>query len=120
MGLPHAKMKVEIMRAIESAGGRRYGHLGAARCFFLARECRDEIRLPSSAAVSGKRLFNVVGIWSNVRPDESNQDSTPVERFLVEQFTAAVVELADLRLIHYSHRAVDKVLTPLMRLRVIE
>jgi hypothetical protein len=86
----------------------------------IARQCRDKVWFPGSAAIIGKRLFNVVGIWSNVRPDESNKDSPPVERFLVEEFATAVLELADLRLIHYTHCAVDKVLTPLMRLRIIE
>src|ERR1700730_2162403 len=48
------------------------------RCFFIARQCCDKIRLPGLAAVSGKRLFYVVGIRSNVRPYESNKDSPPV------------------------------------------
>ncbi|MDF2433480.1 MAG: hypothetical protein JWP44_3111 [Mucilaginibacter sp.] len=62
----------------------------------------------------------MVGILSNVRPDESNQDSPPVERFLVEELATAVLELADLRLIHYTRAADSKVLSPLMRLRTIK
>src|ERR1700722_2791216 len=119
MSLPHAKIKVEIVRPIGCAWGRRRGHLVAGRCL-LARQCRDKIWFPGSAAVVGKRLFNVVGIWSNVRPDKSNKDSPSVERLLVEEFATAVLELADLRLIHYTNCAVDKVLTPLMRLRPVK
>src|SRR5579863_5582809 len=62
----------------------------------------------------------MVGIWSNVRPQEANEDSATIERLLVEEFAAAALELADRGLIKNTLRAVRKVLTPLMRLRVIE
>lgn len=66
---------------------------------FFARQCCDEIGLPGPAVIVGKGLFHAVKIGGDIRPHESNQDGPPVERFLVEEFSAAVLELADPRLI---------------------
>jgi hypothetical protein len=50
----------------------------------------------------------------NVRPHKPNENGTPIERFLVGEFSAAILEFAEHRLIQNAHRAVGKILTPVM------
>jgi hypothetical protein len=93
--------------------------LKAALIDFLASSFRGK-PLPRLADVIGIRLFVSVRIGRDVTPDSSHQDQPAIERVLVEELASPVLKRADQGRINNAHLAIDKDLTPLMRLRVVE
>jgi hypothetical protein len=55
----------------------------------------DPVYFPGFAAIFGEGLFKVSGIWSDVGPNISNEDSSAIERLLIEELTTSVLELTD-------------------------
>ena len=55
-----------------------------------------------------------------VTPDSSHQDRPAIERILLEELGSPVLKRADQGRVNNAHLAIDKDLTPLMRLRVVE
>jgi HlyD family secretion protein len=60
----------------------------------------------------------MVGIWSDVRKDVSNQDSFAIKQFLVDKLAVAVFELADHGSVHGTVVAAGDIKVPLEFVRV--
>ena len=88
--------------------------------FFVTRQGSYKVWLPGSASIVRKRLLNMMRIWSDIRPDDSNEDRSIIECFLIEKLPPPILELTDHRLIQDAGCAVGKILTPLMRLRIVK
>jgi hypothetical protein len=65
------------------------------RSFLQPRVRRDPVRLPGFASVVGERLLEVARVGSDVRDDESDEDGPAIERFLIEELSAPVLEFAN-------------------------
>jgi hypothetical protein len=93
--------------------------LKAARIVFLASSFRG--RPPSTSCRRPRNtIFVGVRIARDVTPDTSHHDRPAIERVLVEELASPVLKRADQGRIHNAHLAIDKDLTPLIRLRVVE
>jgi len=62
----------------------------------------------------------VIGVGSDVRPDEANEDGFAVVSFLTIEFATTVLELADERCVQGAIIDIGERLAPLMGLGVIE
>ena len=56
----------------------------------------DPVHFPRLTTIFGERLFEVGGVLGHLRPDVANEDHSAVEGVLGEEFTASVLELAEL------------------------
>jgi len=93
---------------------------GFAGFIFDARIGVDPVHLPGLAAIGGEGLFRAPGVRRHRREDESNQDRSAIERFLVVKLTAAVLELADHRLAQGAGIAAGEVQAPLAGLGIVK
>src|SRR5437899_585972 len=57
--------------------------------------CRDPVHFPGFATVIRECLFETARVRSDVRNYESNKNGSAIQCFLVEKFTASILELAD-------------------------
>src|ERR1700677_2164421 len=103
---------------VASLGSERRGNRRNGR--FFASEVCDEGGSPGCAAVIGVGLLVAVGVRRDVRPDTADQNGLAVEGVLGEEFAATLFERANGGRIQNAGLAVDKRLTPLMGLRVVE
>src|ERR1700722_20923597 len=90
------------------------------RSWFCSGQGRGEIWFPGFSAVVGEGLFEMVGIRSDVRPDNPNEDGSAVVRLLIVELAAAILEFTDGRCADRAVAAVGKIQAPLMRLRVVQ
>src|SRR5215471_5213497 len=81
---------------------------------------RNERWLPSLATIVRVGFLVAVGIRGDVGPHATHKNRAVIERVLTEQFTAAILENADARLVKDAEPAIDISLTPLMRLRIVK
>jgi len=75
---------------------------------------------PGGAAVVGVVLCILVGVGGNVGPYSANENCLAFERVGGEDFGAAVFEFTDEGWAKVGGFAVDELLAPLVRLRVVE
>src|SRR5258708_20188109 len=76
---------------------RRRARLKSAR--FVSSIChpgegRDPVHLPGLAAILRERLFKAEGLRGDVRKNKSHLDGSAVERFLVVELAAPILEPA--------------------------
>src|SRR4051794_15251429 len=81
---------------------------------------RYPVQLPGLAAIGGKRLLEMNRILRDVRDDKSHQNCAPVERFLIIELPAAILEFTDRRNRHCPGSAVREIETPLMGFGIVE
>ncbi len=62
----------------------------------------------------------MLGIWTDVLKDVSNQDDFAIVRFLVDKLASSIFEFTDHRLGQGTVSAVGKIETPLMGLGIVE
>jgi hypothetical protein len=67
----------------------------------------------------GVGLLDVIGVASDVGPDEANEDGSAVISFLTVEFAATVIELADERYVQGAIIDIVERLAPLMGLGVV-
>lgn len=79
----------------------------------------DPIHFPGFAAIVRERLFEMTGIRLNVGDDEPHENRPAIPRFLVEEFTTPIFELADGRLAQNPAFTVGKIQGPLVRLGIV-
>lgn len=99
-----------------------YGFAGFCSGLILhSRLVCDPVHFPRLTTIFGERLFEVGGVLGHFRPDVANEDHSAVEGVLGEEFTASVLELADIgRAAQTSLFAVGPVQAPLAGFRVIK
>ena len=61
-----------------------------------------------------------MGVWRDIRPDGADQDRSPIERILLDQFAPAVGKAADHGSLELPDGAVGKIHAPLTGLGVVE
>src|SRR5262249_48198324 len=81
---------------------------------------RNPVDLPGLAAVLREGLLESVGVRGDVGEHVAHQDQASVERFLVEEFAAAVVELPDSGLPDPAYPAVGEIQAPLVSLWIVQ
>jgi len=84
------------------------------------RVYRDPVDLPGLAPVIRECLFETARIPSDVRPDISHENGSPVQCFLIEELAAPILELTDRGLAQRAAAAVGRVETPLVGLGIVE
>src|ERR1700723_997811 len=99
------------------AHGREMGSHGS---FILSGQSRNESRRPRFAAVVGVRFLVMMGVRLDVRPDTTHQNRSAIHGIRGVQFAAAIMEGADGGRAQYPDSAVDEILTPLVRLGIVE
>jgi len=85
-----------------------------------ARISRDPVYFPCLAAVLREGLFEMAGVWRDVRNHEANENRPAVEHLLIEKLAASILELANRRRAHRTSAAVGEVEAPLMRFGIVE
>src|SRR6266498_1213938 len=83
-------------------------------------KCHHPIDFPASSGVGGEVLFEAGRTWSDVHDTVACEDRSDIEQFLIEEFAAPVLEVADHRLCHDAVVAVRPVQGPLARLAVVK
>src|SRR5262249_11125111 len=91
-----------------------------ARLLLDARVDGDPVHLPGPPAVIGVRLLEAARVRRDVGDHEAHEDGAAVERLLVVELAAAVLERADRRRAQGAGPDVGEVEAPLPRLGVVE
>src|ERR1022692_324283 len=116
VNLPTTKLEIKIVLPIWFGGSG----LAFARTIFHSCVGRHPVHFPRLAPISGERLFKTARIRGDVCYDESNQDSSTMNGFLVKKLATSILELADRGLAKCTVVAIGKIEAPLAGLGIIE
>src|SRR6516165_8172770 len=121
MNLPGANLEIKtVLLLVLPCGSELNARCRCVGCVCHARVSRDPVHFPGLASVVGEGLLKSARIRSDVRNNKTNKDSPVVECFLVKEFAASILELADRGLTYRSVVAIREVEAPLMGLRVVQ
>ena|SRR5216683_4266349 len=118
VNFPGAHLEVKI--ALPSRGSRLKA--GSRRLRFICHPCvgRDPVHFPSLASIVREGLLKTARIRRDVRYNEPNKDGSAIQCFLVVEFAASILELADRGLAQSAVVAVGKIEAPLVGLWIVE
>ena len=109
-----------IMWAFLQIGWLRGTAFGLFLYFAFPRQGCDKVWLPGFASITRKRLFEMMRVRCDIRPDHSDQDRATIECLLIEKLSAPILELTNHRWVQDTDTTVGKILCPLMRLRIVK
>src|SRR5713226_6048577 len=118
VNFPTTHLEVEI--ALPSRGSRLKAGSRRLRFICHACVCRDPVHFPGLASIVREGLFKTAGIRRDVRYNEPNKGGSAIQCFLVVEFAASILELADCGLAQGAVVAVGKIEAPLVGLWIIE
>ncbi len=118
VNFPTTHLEVKIV--LPSRGSRLKA--GSRRLRFICQPCvcRDPVHFPSLASIVREGLFKTAGTRRDVRYNEPNKDGSAIQCFLVVEFAASILELADRGLAQGAVVAVGKIEAPLVGLWIVE
>src|ERR1700719_551171 len=118
VNFPIAHLEVKIV--MPSRGSRLKAGSRHPRFICHPGVCRDPVHFPSLASIVREGLFKTAGARRDVRYNEPNKDGPAIQCFLIVEFAASILELADRGLAQRAVVAVGKIETPLVGLWIVE
>src|SRR5215469_5965873 len=96
MNLPGANLEIKtVLLPVLLGGGELNARCRCVGCVCHTRVRSDPVHFPGLASVVGEGLLKSARIRSDVRNNETNEDSPVVECLLVKEFATSILELAD-------------------------
>jgi len=118
VNFPIARLEVKIV--LSAGASRLKSGSRRLRLIFRPGVCRDPVHFPSLASIVREVLLKTARIRRDVRYNEPNKDGSALQCFLVVEFAASILELADRRLAQSAAVGVGKIEAPLVGLWIIE